>query len=84
MVPKASIRTGDLPLTRRLLCQLSYKGETGWRGWDRTSGRRINNPMLYLLSYTPKKQKGPRLEAPRDTDYMIDLLLAHGRPSEGP
>ena len=47
------IRTDDLPLTRRLLYQLSYGGDTGGSGEIRTRDQRIKSPLLYRLSYRP-------------------------------
>lgn len=40
MVPEAWNRTCDLPLTRRLLCQLSYKGND----WLREKGSNLQPP----------------------------------------
>ena|SRR5215831_4202464 len=68
LVPPASIRTGDIPLTGRALCQLSYAGrdgkrgalpaeltEHGRRGRSRTCTSMIKSHVLCLLSYAPEK-----------------------------
>jgi hypothetical protein len=36
-------------------CANSALHSKGWHGRTRTYDHRINNPVLYLLSYTPKK-----------------------------
>lgn len=48
-------RTLDKLLTRQLLYQLSYNGETGWHAWTRTRDLTINSRLLYQLSYVPNK-----------------------------
>jgi hypothetical protein len=48
LVPRETFRTLDLPLTRRLLCQLSYMGSLyGVCGWGRTIGHRLIKTVLY-------------------------------------
>ena len=47
------IRTSDRPLTRRLLCPLSYHGI--WAGQESNLCKRLFKPPLYLLSYQPGK-----------------------------
>ena len=46
------IRTGDLFLTKEVLCLLSHSS-IGRGRRDRTLGTRFWRPLLYLLSYTP-------------------------------
>src|SRR5215467_6183369 len=46
LVPPASIRTGALPITRRVLCQLSYAG-LGGSASIRTKDLRLMRPALW-------------------------------------
>ena len=64
------IRTGDLFLTKEVLCLLSHSS-IGRGRRDRTLGTRFWRPLLYQLSYTPIYL---RLVGPQGLEPWTDRL----------
>ena len=60
-VPQAGIRTCDLPLRRRMLCPLSYRGHVFWRKY-RSSDKNLaqwkpNSSVTQVWPLLPTKSK---------------------------
>jgi hypothetical protein len=56
----------------------------GWRGRDRTCDTRINSPLLYLLSYTPRRPRLARHDPPQFSGVRAEAIaISHKAFVEG-
>jgi hypothetical protein len=83
----------ELPLMvlETIALPLYYTGIFGWQTWARTRDTRINSPLLYQLSYMPKKLlKDLKLACPErfelptpKVEALCSIQLSYGQRNFG-